>query len=326
MNDTRGIESYRHQAEWHHQTRGRNRERSDGFFSSEEGFFPQNNYRNQQQPGTQRRRAHSADSRPQYHSGTSSYREANGFSSSTFRGDSDRARAHSDIGVDGGVDSFRFSQLPRYDAVVHDDSILYSSGQRRQYKRNGSIIPEQKQSSTDFAVWENRSPTRSSAAPGRSSYNNPMSDHHYQQQRQSLYKQQEQQYYDFAKENLITFGDAPSASTGLSQEELLQRRRNEETREKRREKQKRNPIRNRIMNFPSSLLKSGNQQQNHFSQQNPLQNQTYQKMDTSLTLDGNIRGENIYDGDDNRPNPNGNNGRGKGIRESIVSTLYSEMS
>ena len=151
-----------------------------------------------------------------------------------------------------------------------------------------------------------------------------MSVHYNQQQRQSL-NDRERQYYDFAKENLITFGgcDAPTVSTGLSQEELLQRKRSEEERERRKEKRKNNKTRNRIMNFPSSLLKSSNQQQNHFSQQNPPQNQPwlshYQKMTTVTTLDSNARGENVYDGNDNRVGTNGNNGRVKGIRASMVS-------
>jgi hypothetical protein len=140
--------------------------------------------------------------------------------------------------------------------------------------------------------------------------------------------EQQRQYYDFAKEHLITFGgfDAQTASTGLSQEELLQRTRREETREK---KRRNKPSKNRLINFPSGLLKASNQQQNHLSQQNQQQNQSpssvYHRMGTFASLEtSNSRGENVYESSGNNPNPNGNNGRSKGIRESMVSQYLSK--
>lgn len=383
MDDVRRIEPYRHHnqhpksslitspppnsystddmetstpRDWRHHRRGRNEEQFDRVnYMSGEGFALQNNYHDQQYPERQHRRTHSADSRPQYHNSTSnrgfcdslspyngsSYRERIGFSSSTSRRNSNRA--HSDIGTSGGTDSFRFHQLPIYEAVIHDDGILYSSSERRQYKGNVVILPEQKQSSKDFPVWGNRFPNSSSTTVGPSSYNkddriefvdrrhpratrndtaSAMSAHHNHDHRLSLHEQ-ERQYYDFAKENLITFGgcDAPTASTGLSQEELLQRKRREETREKRRDKRKNKKAKNRIINFPSSLLKASNLQQNHFSLQNKQQNHSsssnYQKMAKFTSLSSNSRRENVYNRNGNSPNSNINADRG-GIRGSMI--------
>lgn len=65
--------------------------------------------------------------------------------------------------------------------------------------------------------------------------------------------------------------DAPSASTGLSQEELLQRKRREETWQKRREKRQQTK-KNRVVNLPSSLFST---QASRQQQQQQRQEQQY---------------------------------------------------
>ena len=363
MNDGMRMEPYRHQTRdppapySANQRRGRSREQ-DGFSQ-------------QQQQQQQHRRSHSADARPQYHNSTtnsnnnnnngffdasstplntSSYREGHGFSSSTTSRGADPNRARSDVGAEfGETDPLgRFYQIPRYEAVVHDDSILYSSRERRQYKGNttavAAILPEQGRHS---------SATRTAAAntmndhdPQHQHHQNQNHQHHQNhqpqqqqqqqhqpQQQQQTHKQslheQERQYYDFAKEHLITFGgftDAQTASTGLSQEELLQRTRGEQTREKKRRNKP--SSKNRLINFPSGLLKaaSNQQQNNHLSsqQQNHQQHQhqyqppssDYQRMGTgftSLESNTNSRGDNVYESRGNK----------EGIRESMVSSFLS---
>ena len=289
MDGARTMESYRHRPRDPspdlynvptQQTRGRNLGQSYRVNTNNlDSFYVHSNYHQpQQQQQQQPRRSRSADSRPQYNRGSTtssntgffdssssprhtSYREANGFSASPSRG-GESNRALSDVGVDnGGMDSFRFYQIPKYEAVVQDDSMLYSSSERRRYR--GS-------SQEDFLVLGNKSPARAPPSPGQAAYNrdgridfvdrrHPTATrnttgnghrHHQQQQepQQSLFEQ-ERQYYNFAKENLITFGscDEPTSSTGLSQEELLQRRQREEASNKRKEKRK---TKNRIINLP----------------------------------------------------------------------------
>ncbi|KAG7364615.1 IQ calmodulin-binding motif-containing protein [Nitzschia inconspicua] len=86
----------------------------------------------------------------------------------------------------------------------------------------------------------------------------------------SLYYTRELQYNDYAKENFIMYGeglqDAPSASTGLSQEELLQRKRREETWQKRREKRQQQKH-NRVVQLPSNLFPTQSSRQHHQVQQ-----------------------------------------------------------
>ena len=160
-----------------HQTPGRVN------FSSQDGF---GNIHQPQYPDSQPRRSRSADSRPQYNRGSTddnsgffssvsrtSYRSGSGFSSSPSRAGSNRA--HSDVGVsDAGMDSFRFHQIPKYEAVVHDDTMVYSRNERRRY-RDGS--------SEDFLVLNSKSPAP--ARPG-----------------QATYHEQDRQYYNFAKFNI----------------------------------------------------------------------------------------------------------------------------
>jgi hypothetical protein len=143
--------------------------------------------------------------------------------------------------------------------------------------------------------------------------------------------ERDRQYYDFAKENLITFGsmDEPTESTGHSREELLQRRRTEETREKRKEKKRNNKSRNRIINFPTGLLKSSSsQQQNYVSPQNQPQNQpsssNYRNLAKLTSLEGDGRGENVFDDSGDRPNPDNNGGGLRGIRGSMVRAFVCE--
>ena len=326
----------------HYQRRGRNREQFDYVNSSSEERFSPNN-QEQQYP----RQQHSPDSRQQYKSNknydssssrnTASYRE--GFPASP---QINSHRAHSDVGLYGGTDSFQFFQLPRYEAVIHDDSILYSSG--RQHRCN-VIIPEQL--STDVPVGvtgsPTRSPTRSSTAQNQTQCNISQRIEFAEQQpsakmnniasaglghhnRHSLYDQ-ERQYYDYAKDNLITFGrcDAPTASTGFSQEELLQRKRREETREKRKEKRRNKTNKHRIVNFPSSLLKTSSQQQQQQQQQQQYSHQqqqsssNYKNMATFMSLESNSCGEIANNGNGVSPNQISNSSRDKGIRGSMVS-------
>jgi hypothetical protein len=89
-----------------------------------------------------------------------------------------------------------------------------------------------------------------------------------------LYGTRESRYNDYVKENLIMYGDglqdAPSASTGFSQEELLQRKRREETWQKRREKRV-HQTKNRVINLPSSLFTHHTTSSRHSPhQQEPL--------------------------------------------------------
>ena len=326
------------------QKRGRNREQLDfGNFSSQEGFTLHNNNYGQRYPGRQHRRARSADSRPQYNNGNnteafndfssahkmSSYREGRGFSSTTSRRNPNRA--NSDVGVEGRMDSMRFYRLPRYEAVIHDDSIVYSSSKQMKYMRN-AISAENNTVTTRQTLQNNNSPqmdnidhpqlsaTREQMNRVVNNYDQPDNNHH-----QSL-RDRERQYYNYAKENLITFGtcDEPTASTGLSQEELLQHKRREEVRKEVRNKRKeKRRNRNRIMNFPSNLLRGGNPHHNDFSpQKNDILSSSpnYQKMKTSLPREDDYYRENIHESNGNSPNSNGNATRGKGIRGSMVSS------
>ena len=217
---------------------------------------------------------------------------------------------------------------------MHDDSMLYNGRQQRQYRGK---------TEEDFLVLSNNAPTHSSPTPGQAAYNfpgksrngqidfvdrRPSNGHRqqYQQQGQlNTSQEQERQYYTFAKENLITFGDAPSASTGLSQEELLQRRQREEARNKKSQKKK-NKIKNRLINFGSNLRRSESTQRNQFStQQNqqrqppqqqqpppPSQPSNYRKIQTPESQ------QNIFDPNDNMPNPSGYQTGGRGTRGTMV--------
>jgi len=348
-----GYTSYenidRNPSDLNHQKRGRSQEqRQSGNFSLEEGFTEHNNSFRQQYPGTQHRRARSADSRPQYNNRmnieafpnfssarkTSSYREGLGFSSTTSQRNSNRAL--SDVGVEGGSNSFNFYQLPRYEAVIHDDSILYSSSKQRTIISNAiTAEAEKKQSSKDFLALSNKSPTGTMRQTLRSNdqrmdyidhrqlsairkpMNSVMNDYHQpdNHHHQSL-NERERQYYNYAKENLITFGscDAPTASTGLSQEELLQRKRREEVRNKRKEKRR---SKNRIVNFPSNLLRGGNQFSTHNQHQTLSSSPNYQKMEKSLPHEDRRHVENIYGSNSNNPNSDGNANTDKIIRGSM---------
>ena len=347
LDGARKMESYQHRPrdpspDWYNQnqTRGRNLGQSYRVnFSAQDGFSPHDNFHQSQYPERQPRRSSSADSRPQYNrvstsnngfdsssTNNTSYREGNGFASMSSHKNGDSNRAHSDVGLDGGVDSLRFYQIPKYEAVVHDDSMLYSSSERRRYTGD---------SQEDFLVLGNKYPARSPATPGQASYNNRDDRIDFVDRRHpnatrnatqhSLYEQ-EKQYYNFAKENLITFGscDAPTASTGLSQEELLQRKQREEATNKRKEK-RRTKTKNRIINFPSNLRKPNSPQRSHYSQQNQQQNEslssTYHKMSTLASLESNSRGENVYNDNDNASNPNGYASQGRGLRGSMVSQV-----
>ena len=365
----------------HYQRRGRNREQFDYVnSSSEKGLSPnqpqrlnhQHQHQHQHQEEQEQeqqyprrpshRRTRSADSRPQYSSSrnttTTSYRE--GLSSSQIN--SHRAHSDEELGGTGagrGSDSFGFFQLPRYEAVIHDDSI-YASSDRQQHR--GNVITEQLQlqlqleGSPPVGATGSRSPTRSLTQMIRPPYNisqrmefaeqqqqqQQQQQQHQPHDRHSLYDQ-ERQYYDYAKDNLITFGrcDVPTVSTGLSQEELLQRKRREETREKRKEK-RRNKTSNkqRIFNFSSSLLKTSDQQSHHHHQQQEQQQQqqqqkqkqqqqyspqrkqslNYKNMATIISLDSNSCVEIVNNGDVDSPNLNSNSSRSKGIRGSMVSS------
>ncbi|KAL3923381.1 MAG: hypothetical protein SGILL_001690 [Bacillariaceae sp.] len=100
---------------------------------------------------------------------------------------------------------------------------------------------------------------------------------------------------DYLKENLIMYGeglqDAPSASTGLSQEELLQRKRREETWKKRREK--RHHKKNRVVNLPSSLFSthSSRQQEQPQYQQQHMQLQRQMQPQPSAYTSTNVSNE-----------------------------------
>jgi hypothetical protein len=99
----------------------------------------------------------------------------------------------------------------------------------------------------------------------------------------------ERQYYEYVKDNLIMFGDGlgtntgsngvilpdePSVSTGLSQEELLQRKRREDTWRKR--KEKRQQKKHRVVNLPSSLFSTNTSRQQQSQGQQQQQQQHYQ--------------------------------------------------
>jgi hypothetical protein len=115
--------------------------------------------------------------------------------------------------------------------------------------------------------------------------------------------EKDRRYYDYVKENLIMFGDgygrpgipggdAPSVSTGLSQEELLQRKRREETWRKRKEKRQhpRKPAKtNKVVNLPTTLFSphTNRQQQQQLlqQQQRPRQQQQQIQELTSMHRD-----------------------------------------
>ena len=317
----------------------------------------------------QHRRIHSADARPQYHgnkdddkvffepssSRLASYRDGTAFAAPSASHTASSNRPRSDMGTDdGGTDSFGFFQLPRYEAVIHDDSVLYSGSDRREYGGNAVVLPEPKNASNDFPVRGTGSSSRATA--GISSYNNNTNqrrnfDHqphlggtgnttprginnNGSNRHQYSSYEKERQYYDYAKDNLITFGscDAPTASTGLSQEELLHRKRREDTRQKRKEKRRSKTTKNRIINFPSGLLRgsSGQHQDQHLQQQQQQQQQNqsspsnYKKMGTSPYLDSDSCGEIINNNNSNKTIPNSKSGRAKGIRGAMVSLFFSD--
>jgi len=207
---------------------------------------------------------------------------------------------------------------------------------------NSSVLLDQRGVGLEkFPVWDNQIPAATSATTGRSfrgesdrikfpdrqhlSVTENAADnfaHEYRpnpnQSRRSQHEQ-ERQYYNFAKENLITFGgwDAPSAGTGLSQEELLQRKRNEETREKRKEKRRNRTGKNRILNFPSSLLKTSPQHTLN-SNQNKTSPPYYQKMPMLSSNDSASYEQDIVERDRDNQSSKDNTNRNKGIGDANI--------
>lgn len=120
--------------------------------------------------------------------------------------------------------------------------------------------------------------------------NTSSTDHHHHHRR--LYEDRDRRHYDYAKENLLMFGDGygrpggpgdtPSVSTGLSQEELLQRKRRDETWRKRKEKRQqhhpRKPGRtNKVVNIPTSLFSPHTNRQQQQQQQEQQQQEKVQE-------------------------------------------------
>ena len=270
-------------ASWddHYRRKGRTRERFDYAHTSEElsPELPQE-YTTPGVPTSAGR--HSADSRPQYHhrpaasvSGTSS----RGGGSVSTNSSKNRATCMNmfypgetgDMGpppstVMSDTNFQYYSQEQErltYDASLgnayHNDDLAYSPSRQQlsssQYEkesgrsltptrlRYGNASSSDVRRTIDYATGTGYYQSRN--APARQTMNSrPQSD----------------QYY---KENLLMYGeglqDAPSASTGLSQEELLQRKRREETWRKRKEKRQQN--KQRVVNLPSSLFSTHSSRQ-----------------------------------------------------------------
>jgi len=274
--------------------------------------------------------------------------------------------------IEEGTDVFRSVHLPRNNAVGYDDSILYSSNDQQNDQQRANVTIEVRRLPQDILrSSQNQEDELSPVGAPKSSLQSSSTSHRQlsstisqrtgfteqQQQNDDYYNflpGKERRYYDYAKDNMIMFGqgDAPTVSTGLSQEELLQRKRREDTWQKRKEKrrgheQKNKTNKHRILNLPSILLHSpnGQHQQNHH-QQHQVQQQRHQKLslnyyknmaavvslESSCGENRNIE-QNAIKTSSNRPkrmmkerkeengnegNINSNNSRGKGIRGSMV--------
>lgn len=181
-----------------------------------------------------------------------------------------------------GNETFRYFHLPQYNAVVHED--------------NGIQLPR-----TDHT-----DQIRDSASMGNRSKLYQKHDRHFSHtvQCQTTANQRassgEHQMMHHNQYNPILFGqyDSQTVSTGLSQEDLLQRKRREETWRKRKE---RRGNRHRIVNLPSVLLHSTNRR---YKQNNHLQPQlncnNYDNVSASLEEKSNEWGEGRYlDGQNN---------------------------
>jgi len=271
--------------------------------------------------------------------------------------------------LEEGTDTFRYVHHPRNNAVVNDDNLLYYSTDQKNDQQRANVTIEGRRLPQDISrssqnqedefspVGAPESSLRSSSRLQRqlsSTFSQRTGFVEQQQQQNDDYYNslhvKEQRYYDYAKDNMITFGqgDAPTVSTGLSQEELLQRKRREDTWRKRKEKrrgheQKNKTNKHRILNLPSILLHSSNGQHQHNHHQiQQHQNQKlslnyYQNMAAvvsreSSSENGNIDQNPIKTGS-NRPKrmtkerkgengdegiTNSNNSRGKGVRRSMV--------
>ncbi|VEU36993.1 unnamed protein product [Pseudo-nitzschia multistriata] len=287
----------------HYQRRGRNREVHD-YINSSSGGGHRSNY--DHNPQHRPRRSLSADSRPQYQTKTNQNTAHSPYGSLSQRNvgpshiHSDRAQ--SDVGATTNSNSIGFYQLPGYGGVVHDDTVLYSSGGRRRLEEQ----QQQRYSTSQRVLFaegqHNRA--RKNARENAMSYQNDNGRHQY-----SSSYEDARQYYDFAKDNLVTFGrcDEPTESTGFSQEELLQRKRREDTWQQRRGKRSSKANKQqRIISFPSSLLKRSGKGQAQSAQSQRQYQSGYGNEDTA----NNGRGDGLYS--------NSNSGRNKGARSAVV--------
>ena len=186
---------------------------------------------------TRRIRTHSADARPQY-----STRRNNDASSTMFREPEGSAST---------LYQPRFaSDLPLLNGIYHDDNV------DRSRARGRSMSPGRSRASTSdtaggFMIPGDpyQSTTRLPSNPllSRSSY--------------LAHSSQPPHDYDHLKNSLIMFGDAyadqASVYTGVSQQELLQKNRRDETVQRRKEKKFGTPgkkKKDRIVNMPTRLL------------------------------------------------------------------------
>ena len=373
----------------HYNRRGQNREQFDyvnssSFSGEQQQHQEQQQEQEQEQYSQQRpRRTHGADSRKNSNNNNKKYDSSSSsalpLSSPSRRKDNNNDMfctggsspsrtgtggsinvSYSDVGtskeLEERTDTFRYFDLPTYNAVVHDDSVLYttSTGTSRSVTGVGTGRSTRSDIGVDTSTWsdalyrkqQDRGQQRRRVAPQdfsrssqiqileeeeftpvgvgantagyslRSSSNSksksqlPLSTIN---QRTGFAEQQQRNdhYYNYAKDNLIMFGgrgadDSPTVSTGLSQEELLHRKRREDTWQKRKQKQTKRKNKNRILNLPSVLLHSSSSSSNN---NNGQHNSPRKRMV--------IKGKGEYNGDE--ASTNSNNSRGKGVRGPMVS-------
>jgi hypothetical protein len=224
------------------------------------------------------------------------------------------------------------SELPRYDPVVHDDTAYARiQKQRNQQTTSGRPVQLQQPQQMETAVfmlpgnpYESTIGTDPNCIDHQSPYSTASTQIPYPKHiangtnHKHLYENKDRRYYDYVKENLIMFGDgygragggggnggdAPSVSTGLSQEELLHRKRREETWQKRKEKRqlprKVGKTTNKIVNLPTSLFMPHTSRQLQEQQQDQQKQQRQSQGSTMMYRDVKSEDGNQMEDDDER--------------------------
>jgi hypothetical protein len=174
--------------------------------------------------------------------------------------------SRSDGGVDQDAIAYAASRQRTIGQILENGRLMRTSSSRPTHENGGLVLSTRDGRDMDGT----RFLERTEVVFGPPSYAIDPHDYHRSTRRivdtqnqsrfshpETLYPTRDFQYKNYVKENLIMYGeglqDAPSASTGLSQEELLQRKRREETWQKRREKRVQQK-KNRVVNLPSSFF------------------------------------------------------------------------